>query len=196
VAVPRMVTDEFPAKPLEGYQGWLGFGRYPWSLRGDAAELPAFEGLTATSRKELLDCQKAFSAGVRARALDEERRLAYVAVTRARHELLLSGSFWATQVSPREPSVFLRELARDGLIPELPDASAHEANPLGDDLERMIWPVDPLGSRRPWVEAAAEAVRSATPAIAGPWARDLELLLEERERRSATGRRAPLPSRI
>lgn len=196
VAVPRMVTDEFPARPLEGYQGWLGFGRYPWPLRGDAAELPAFEGLTATSRKELLDRQKAFVAAVRGRVLDEERRLAYVAVTRARHELLLAGSFWATQQSPREPSVFLRELARDGLIPELPETSAHESNPLGDDLERMVWPVDPLGSRRPWVEAAADAVRAATPAITGPWARDLELLLEERRRRSSDGRRAALPARI
>src|SRR5690606_15551698 len=126
VAVPRMVTDEFPARPREGYQGWLSFGQYPLPLRGDAAELPSFEGLGATTRKELLAAKDAFSAGVRQRALEEARRLAYVAVTRARHELLLSGSFWATQAKPREPGVFLRDLAGAGLVPELPEVSRHE----------------------------------------------------------------------
>lgn len=195
VAVPRLVTDEFPAKPREGFQGWLSFGQYPWPLRGDAAELPEFAWHDATTRKELLDAQKAFSAGVRARALDEERRLAYVAVTRARHELLLSGSFWATQTRPREPGVFVRELAAAGLVPALPEASIHEENPMGDRLETIVWPLDPLGSRRAAVEWAAGAVRDAEPAIAGPWARDVELLLAERD---ARGRRADpgIPTRI
>lgn len=193
VAVPRLVTDEFPSRPREGFQGWLGFGQYPWPLRGDAAELPEFEWAGATTRKQLLDAQKEFSAGVRQRALDEERRLAYVAVTRAKHELLLSGSFWATQTKPREPSVFLRDLA--GLIPELPTATAHDANPLGDDLERLVWPLDPLGDRRPAVEWAARTVREAAPQLEGPWTRELELLLAERETRA---RAAPVavPTRV
>jgi DNA helicase-2/ATP-dependent DNA helicase PcrA len=195
VAVPRLVTDEFPAKPREGFQGWLGFGQYPWPLRGDAAELPHFEWEGAATRKELLDAQKRFSVGVRQRALDEERRLAYVAVTRARHDLLLSGSFWATQTKPREPSVFLRDLADAGLVPELPDASAHVENPLGDDLERIVWPLDPLGPRRPAVEWAAEQVRTAEPELVGPWTRGLELLLAEREARlSAT--EVTIPTRV
>ncbi|WP_309712911.1 ATP-dependent DNA helicase [Pseudolysinimonas sp.] len=195
VAVPRMVTDEFPAKPREGFQGWLGFGQYPWPLRGDVAELPHFEWEGATTRKELLDAQKQFSAGVRQRALDEERRLAYVAVTRARHDLLLSGSFWATQTKPREPGVFLRDLAEAGLVPALPDASTHDENPLGDDLERIVWPLDPLGSRRQAVEWAAGQVRAAEPKLAGPWTRDLELLLAEREARLAATRVA-IPTRV
>jgi DNA helicase-2/ATP-dependent DNA helicase PcrA len=195
VAVPRLVTDEFPARPREGFQGWLGFGHYPWPLRGDASELPRFEWESASTRKELLDAQKQFSAGVRQRALDEERRLAYVAVTRARHDLLLSGSFWATQTKPREPSVFLRDLAEAGLIAAVPDASAHRENPLGDDLERILWPLDPLGSRRPAVEWAAEQVREASPKLAGPWVRDLELLLAEREARLAETR-AAIPTRV
>jgi DNA helicase-2/ATP-dependent DNA helicase PcrA len=195
VAVPRMVTDEFPAKPREGFQGWLGFGQYPWPLRGDSAELPRFAWEGARTRKELLDEQKRFSAGVRQRALDEERRLAYVAVTRARHDLLLSGSFWATQTKPREPGVFLRDLADAGLVPALPHASAHPENPLGDDLERILWPLDPLGSRRPAVEWAAEQVRDAQPRLAGPWTRDLELLLAEREARLAATR-VEIPTRV
>ncbi|HWH97799.1 MAG TPA: ATP-dependent DNA helicase [Pseudolysinimonas sp.] len=195
VAVPRMVTDEFPAKPREGFQGWLGFGQYPWPLRGDAAELPRFEWEGASTRKELLDAQKQFSSGVRQRALDEERRLAYVAVTRARHDLLLSGSFWATQSKPREPGVFLRELAAAGLVVALPDASAHAENPMGDDLERIVWPLDPLGPRRQAVEWAAGQVRAAEPKLAGPWVRDLELLLAEREAR-LTATSVAIPTRV
>ncbi|MEO5535891.1 MAG: ATP-dependent DNA helicase [Pseudolysinimonas sp.] len=195
VAVPRLVTDELPAKPREGFQGWLSFGQYPWPLRGDAAELPHFAWETVTTRKELLDAQKEFSVGVRRRALDEERRLAYVALTRARHELLLSGSFWATQTKAREPSVFLRDLAAAGLIAEPSIVSAFTENPLGDDLERLIWPLDPLKGRRPFVEAAADAVRRATPKLAGPWARDLELLLAERKARLA-GSAVAIPARV
>ena len=195
VAVPRLVTDEFPAKPREGFQGWLGFGHYPWPLRGDAAELPHFAWEGVSTRKELLEVQKHFSAGVRQRALDEERRLAYVAVTRARHDVLLSGSFWATQTKPREPGVFLRDLADAGLVPALPEVSTHAENPLGDDLERIVWPLDPLGSRRPAVEWAAEQVRAAEPGVAGPWARDLELLLAEREAR-LVATRAVIPTRV
>ena len=195
VAVPRLVTDEFPARPREGYQGWLGFGQYPWPLRGDADELPEFAGESATTRKELLAARDAFKDGVRARALDEERRLAYVAVTRARHELLLSGSFWATQAKPREPGVFLRDLAAARLVPELPEATTHAENPLGDDLERLVWPFDPLGRRRPAVEWAAQAVRDASPELVGPWTRDLELLLAERARRGEAPA-VPLPTRV
>jgi len=195
VAVPRMVTDEFPAKPREGFQGWLSFGQYPWPLRGDAAELPRFEWEGATTRKELLAEKEAFSTGVRQRALDEERRLAYVAVTRARHDLLLSGSFWATQARAREPGVFMRELSAAGLVPAVPEATSHDENPLGDDLERMIWPLDPLGGRRAAVEWAAGQVRDADPTLAGPWAHDLDLLLAERDAR-LTANRVPIPTRV
>ena len=196
VAVPRMVADELPMKPIDGTNGWLAFGQLPWPFRGDAADLPVFAWESATTRKELLDQRDVFKAAVGQRAQDEERRLAYVAVTRARHELLLSGSFWATQRAHREPSMFLRELAVAGVIDELPAAPANLDNPLGDDLEWITWPMDPLGRRRPAVEAAAAAVRAATPAIGGPWAHELELLLTERARRLAGAGAVPLPTRV
>jgi DNA helicase-2/ATP-dependent DNA helicase PcrA len=69
-------------------------------------------------------------------------------------------------------------------------------NPLGDDLEWISWPMDPLGRRRQAVEAAAEAVRAATPAIGGVWAHELELLLAERARRLAGAGEVSLPTRV
>ncbi|CAN5177158.1 ATP-dependent DNA helicase AdnB [soil metagenome] len=196
VAVPRLVTDELPSRPIEGTNGWLAFGQLPWPFRGDAVDLPEFEWQSATTRKELLDARDRFKVQVGARALDEERRLAYVAVTRARHALLLSGSFWATQVKHREPSAFLRELALAGVVGELPAAPVNEDNPLGGDLETLTWPMDPLGTRRTAVEAAAAAVGNARPAIAGRFSDDLQLLLAERERRLAGRGRVSLPTRV
>ena len=196
VAVPRLVADELPSKPIEGTNGWLAFGQLPWPFRGDAADLPVYDWETVTTRKELLDRRDRFKAAVGQRALDEEHRLAYVAVTRARHELLLSGSFWATQTKPREPSVFLRDLAVAGVIGELPAAPQSEINPLGEDQESFSWPRDPLGTRRAAVEAAAAAVRSAEPVIAGRWSEELELLLIERGRRLAGAGAVSLPTRV
>lgn len=195
VAVPRLVAGEFPATPREGFQGWLAFGRFPWELRGDARDLPVFAWRSAATRKDVVDAQKAFSTAVRERALAEERRLAYVAVTRARHRLLLSGAFWATQIAPREPSPFLRELADAGLVPAIPSASEFADNPRAGAGERFSWPVDPLGSRRAAVEWAAGQVREAEPRLEGPWAREAQLLLAERAARAA-GEATPLPVRI
>lgn len=197
VVVPRLVDDELPGRPAEGgYLGWLSFGQLPWPFRGDAAELPVFDWQSATTRKEVVDEQKAFKDRVRDHLLAEERRLAYVAVTRARHGLLLTGSFWATQAKPRVPSVYLRELEAAGVVGPLPVASANDENPLGENLERILWPLDPLGHRRKAVEAAADAVRDAEPVVSGPWARDLELLLGERRARLSGSDLVALPTRV
>jgi len=197
VVVPRVVDEELPGRPVEGgYHGWLSFGQLPWPFRGDAAELPVFDWQDATTRKEVVDEQKLFTERVRKHLGAEERRLAYVAVTRARHGLLLTGSFWATQGKARMPSPFLLELEAAGVIPALPTASEFEENPLGDNLERIVWPLDPLGRRRPAVEAAAAAVSEAEPTIDGPWRRELELLLEERRRRMSNDDAVTMPARV
>ncbi len=196
VVVPRMVDEELPGKPIDGYLGWLSFGQLPWPFRGDASELPVFDWQSATTRKEVVDEQKAFKDRVKQHLLAEERRLAYVAVTRARHGLLLTGSFWATQAKPRVPSAYLRELEALGIVSPLPEASVTDENPLGENMERIVWPMDPLGRRRPAVEGAAEAVRAAEPLVAGPWARDLELLLGERRARLSASDLVALPTRV
>ncbi len=196
VAVPRLVDDELPARPREGYRGWLAFGQLPWQFRGDAEELPVLEWDAASTRKELLDSEKRFKESVRDHGAKEERRLAYVAVTRARHSLHLSGSFWATQSKPRRPSPFLTELSTAALVAQLPAESAFEQNPLGDELDRMTWPTDPLGARRADVSAAADAVTASTPELRGPWAHDIALLLAERSGRLDRSSSVALPSRV
>ncbi|HEU4849754.1 MAG TPA: ATP-dependent helicase, partial [Terrimesophilobacter sp.] len=103
VVVPRLVTDELPAKARDT-NGWTAFGALPYEFRGDVESLPVFGWGAAESRKDLLDRHADFKSGVKARHELEERRLAYVAVTRARHSLLLTGSFWSSQAGSRPPS--------------------------------------------------------------------------------------------
>ena len=196
VVVPRFTQGELPGSPNEGYTGWLSFGTLPYEFRGDAAELPVLEWRSATTRKELLDARDAFKAEVQQRYEQEERRLAYVAVTRARHSLLLTSSFWATQTKQRPPSPFLRALEAEGVIGELPLLSEHEQNPLDPEANEIVWPLDPLGGRRAAVTWAAEQVRSATPGAAGAWDRDLDLLLEERRRRLRASELVGVPARV
>jgi Superfamily I DNA and RNA helicases len=195
VVVPRMVDDELPARPNEGTGGWVGFGKLPYEFRGDADELPEFRWRGADTRKEVKDERAAFGERVATHHEREERRLAYVAVTRARHSLLLTGSFWATQAKPRRPSRFLTQLADHGRIAPLPAATEFEENPSTGASETMTWPPDPLGGRRRAVETAAELVRDTAPGAEGRWKDDVELLLAERRAILGSGSVEP-PRRV
>lgn len=195
VAVVRMVKDELPKAPTET-AGWLGFGVLPSTFRGDRDALPHLDWTPApdTGAKELAAAIRDFKAANREHQLEEERRLAYVAVTRARSRLLLSGSFWAGQSRPREASTFLTEVVDELGLPDLP-ALEDDANPYEGEGGTLQWPLDPLGLRRAPVEAAAALVREAASGAPAEPTPQLRRLLAERRRRE----RAPLlrpPTRV
>ena len=82
----------FPARPRVTTR-WTDNPRLlPFSLRGDAADLPALPDLTAGSLE-------AFTGACTARELAEERRLAYVAVTRAAFWVACTGYWWGEGAS-------------------------------------------------------------------------------------------------
>lgn len=211
VAVVRMVEGELPSRPTDT-AGWFGFGVLPFALRGDSAALPTFSWIPPS--EEELDPAKRLKAGIasltsrsktapgaltvfkdsyRAYQQEEERRLAYVAVTRARTDLLLTGAHWAGQKQPKAPSPFLVE-AIEALGPRPIDAVDPDENPYDGPGATVTWPLDPLGARRPSVEAAASAVRAAaqTDPVASP---ELTRLLAERAAR-VRGTDAPPPTRV
>src|SRR5690606_36980266 len=140
----------------------------------------------------------AFGDGLEDRNAAEQRRLAYVAVTRAKDALLASGSFWATQSKPRGPGQFLQEIvtAVPSSCDGLPDESQFEENPLADIQNEVSWPLDPLGARAPSVVAAADAVRTADPTLPTVWSNDIALLLAEREARLASDEYVTMPDRV
>lgn len=180
VAVPRLVNGDFPGQSRSG-AGWLRTGELPDELRGDAAARPKLHWRISTTQKELKERIADYKAELRERHAEEERRLAYVAVTRSKAWLLLSGSFWGGQTRPRGPSVYLEELASE-FFPDLPRESAHESDP-SEDLELTAqWPLDPLGSRAEAVFRAADSVRSALEhTTRAPVGETLTLLLAERD---------------
>jgi DNA helicase-2/ATP-dependent DNA helicase PcrA len=128
----------------------------PFDLRGDAAVLPAYRGDLDAFKKEL-----------RERGDEEERRLCYVALTRARDVLVVSCAHWYEGPSePFRPGRFLGEVAGHPAARLLFEDPCPEENPLvairADRAKR--WP---LPARRPdtdelfpegWHAAAAAAV--------------------------------------
>lgn len=192
VAVVRLVTEELPKRP-KTTRGWLGFGTLPYAYRGDSDALPEWTipPIAERTRSTINKSIAAFKAAEKLHQEAEERRLAYVAVTRAKSDLLLSGSWWSGQIKPRTHSPYLVEMI-DGIGRE---PLAGEPN-MDDKYERgghiVQWPSDPLGARRTAVETAAVAVRDATAAEPTP---ELAALLAERDER-AQAIAATAPARI
>jgi DNA helicase-2/ATP-dependent DNA helicase PcrA len=194
VAVVRLVKDELPSMPRDT-KGWLGFGILPYAFRGDAPWLPAlqWERDAAPTQQDLKTAIDEFVAANRRRQLDEDRRLAYVAVTRARDHLLLTGASWSGTKRPRQRSAFLDEIA-DALGVELSDDDPGEDPYLGE--RRLLhWPIDPLGARRDAVHRAASLVEASLSEERVEPDRDVALLLAERDQRSRPAA-AAAPTRI
>ncbi len=172
VAVPGLVEGVFPADP-KGVDWTRARQLLPAPLRGDGADLPQLGLDGAADRKQVAAALKEHAQQVKQRHADEERRLAYVAFTRARSVLLASGYAWDTAKSARNVSPFLDELHGFADVDEwfVPEPNAE--NPRLGEAESATWPLDPLGARRPDVEAGAALVRAALrrPAAAAATAR-------------------------
>ncbi|WP_228717548.1 ATP-dependent helicase [Allosaccharopolyspora coralli] len=166
VAVPHLSKDVFPGKRKTSC--WLrSVTELPAELRGDARDLPHLDldRLDGMDRKEVNEVLTAHDEAFERRRLTEERRLLYVAVTRAERALLLSGHWWGESgTKPKGPSEFLTELAEvlgDGVEAWAPEPEADTANPLADSVRDEQWPADPLVRRREAVVHGAELVLDA-----------------------------------
>lgn len=208
VAVPHLSKGVFPSTASN--RSWLtDAADLPPLLRGDRAStatpgVPVLDTSAVTNRKQLSDTIFAHRRQLDQRRLDEERRLLYVAITRAEDTLLVSGYHWGTSgLKARGPSDFLGEL-KDcidasraagqpcGVVEQWAPAPADgERNPLRNDMTEAVWPVDPLGTRRGDIERGAALVTAAIStdpstarAVADPegWVADVDALLAEHER--------------
>jgi DNA helicase II / ATP-dependent DNA helicase PcrA len=221
VAIPGLVwnptRDEapgagsvFPARPQNSSRWTTNARVLPYPLRGDRADLPPLTGLQK-------DDVETFNAATADRDLREERRLAYVAVTRARHLLITTGYRWGTSSRPLRPSPFLEEIreaceAGAGQVGYWAEEPVDEENPLLAEQDTASWPALPEGDR---YDAVAEGARMVEDAMQGrlrlgylplaprdrrraaAWARDVELLLAERDRaRGADGLAVDLPAHL
>jgi DNA helicase II / ATP-dependent DNA helicase PcrA len=205
VAVTGLVEGTFPSgrngRAPSASNGWLGdLGALPYPLRGDAAGLPRWNVEHAGNQKELQAELETFRTHCGLHEVAEERRLAYVAVTRARRMLLLTGAVWGNGSTPREPSRFLVEAAELPGVQQVEwqePVAAGAANPREALSPTAEWPRDVLADRRPVVEEAAALVRAALegPEVTagGDWAREVDLLLAERDDVGRRRLQVPLP---
>ena len=213
VLVPGLAAGErsqvFPARPRLSTR-WTDNPRLlPFGLRGDATDLPVLRDLDAGS-------VDTFTQRCADRDLAEERRLMYVAATRAAFWLGCSGFWWGDGASRLGPSPFLAEVraaceAGAGHVaawapPPEPDAE----NPALAEPPAAQWPATPAGQRYEAARVAAAMVTAelhdghvpggarrhdiglaaldpADRELVAAWRRDADLLLTERERRRAEG---------
>ncbi|MGM1029526.1 MAG: UvrD-helicase domain-containing protein [Actinomycetota bacterium] len=187
VALPRLAQS----KAEDRSRGWLDWARLPYDLRGDRSMLSRHEWRQPTQHA-YLDARAGFLELLAAFDESERDRLAYVAVTRARRALWLSGAQWyGTGRTPAKPSRLLELAAAQQGVELLEPATKEHGNPRAGTAPTTVWPFDPLGARRPAVEEAAARVAAADPARPTPWDDAIALLLADRDRTPLT-----LPTRI
>ena len=209
VAIANLIQGDFPSTGRET-SGWLANAKLPWPLRGDQNALPAFEYSNVDSQKTLKASVETFSTQVKEHLLREELRLMYVAVTRPRANLLLTGSYFKPgNKKARVPSDFLiKAVGRNDLVRvdsadgQLP-AQLELTNALLELGTTEQWPLNPLGLRHEIdVRRAAEQTRAA---IVDPQRRnkvldsllkDLDLLFAEQSERLKKIDQVELPVRV
>ena len=203
VFIPGLAAGEksqvFPARPRVPTKWTQNPRLIPFPLRGDRDDLPELPALDADSLAE-------FNEACAGRDLAEERRLAYVAATRAAFWLGCSGYWWGDATSPLGPSAFLTEVraaceAGAGTVARWADSPAEDAdNPLLAQVDEEDWPASPAGRHYAAVTAAAAMVAAADDLpldaqdltaeerdLVGAWELDTGLLLAEREAQHARG---------
>jgi DNA helicase-2/ATP-dependent DNA helicase PcrA len=202
VSVPGLCEGILPTSVKRDSTWVSDAARLPYGLRGDAENLPVLYLDDAYSPAEVKKAVLAFKTDDREARLDEERRLAYVALTRARRALLASGYWWDAEArASRKPAPYLEEARNaEARIPVWADPGP--SNPLEDQARTAEWPSKaPLGSRQAAFAEAADLVLGVPgPAEEGPlaraWQEEAELLLAERDERESGVVRLPRPSRL
>ncbi|KAB1643461.1 ATP-dependent helicase [Gulosibacter chungangensis] len=139
VAIAQLSDKILP--DAKGSSTWIPSDELPYELRDDHRDLPQFDWEHAESLDDIklelkedktrvlpppIGERPSFTAQKLQHQLDEDRRLAYVAVTRARTKLLLTGSRWRGRNSrPFVPSVFFHEMVGDITLECLPGSELY-----------------------------------------------------------------------
>ncbi|MGN6723554.1 MAG: UvrD-helicase domain-containing protein [Marmoricola sp.] len=160
----------------------------PAPLRGDAADLPQLQGYD----KAAID---AYRAATKKHEAGEERRLGYVALTRAAHHLCFTSHVWGERASAFGPSDYQRVVKestdRWGVQAHWVEAPEGKVpNPTLVDVATPSWP-PPAGAEEARRRREAAALVAAADgddstldipqaALAATWDAEIDRLVEER----------------
>ena len=212
VYVPQVVDGVFPSSQSRSTP-LTSPALLPYPLRGDADDFPAVDSWTGNKGVA------AYKQAVLERERGEDRRLAYVAVTRAAEKLHVTGHRWGpTQSAPRPLSPYLEALARlceagGGTIVHWEPEPTDRQNPALAQQRSAQWPPvsDPHVARAR--ETAASGVFEAMSQLpfgeglrrggggdrlsdshreqVAAWDADIAALLAEAERHGVSGPQIP-----
>ena len=192
VAIPGIVEKQFPKAYPQSTISWLhNEAEIPFALRGDGAEFPDLDLSQLKDAKSAANEFKEFKDSCAAFRLEEEWRLAYVAITRAKHSLHCTMSYWDSRTNIDKASdVFKIVCDHLGLASDLDSAEVPQSNPL---LEREIsesWPL--TNSRSSKLLSAAKIYDQVEAKVLDS---DAALLIKQIEDRR-TGSDIYLPPRL
>ncbi|GIG55353.1 ATP-dependent DNA helicase [Demequina activiva] len=205
-AVPTVVSEDGRRRIMVKDSGWMSeAGQLPYPLRLDRDDLPPLDLGDVVDRASLKEAIEDFKAEAGAHRVDEERRLFYVALTRARSHVLLSGSWWTAAASRSAPSLFLAELRDAGVVDDTswaPEPAEDAERPVREPA-MALWPGPPSAeqaTRRDLAARVREALDAREqPATAWedlPFGRDIEAMLAERARRGGPAAAVPMPGHL
>lgn len=171
VAVPHVLEGVFPSDRAPQVSTRAAT-QLPEELRGDREQegnpggVPVPRLDDVGDRKQLEDALRTHISRVKRRSLDEDRRLFYVAVTRAERSLLVSASHWQDSGrTPKGPSEFFTEVLEAcrgeepvGVVDHLVE-NPSAVNPATETVIEATWPRATPADRL----AAARAVEGADP---------------------------------
>ena len=214
VLIPAVAKGAFPGGVARGE--WTTSATVvPWPLRMDApAQLCAFPDLDEAPRDKHM---KAYRELLKDAQESDDQRLAYVAMTRAKSTLIVTGHWWGpSQSKPRGPEPYLslvRQACLNGagdVVTWAPEPT-EETNPWAPASSAgLSWPGGPNAE----VNRAAEAVRramvepptlpqmpkpglsAAEASVVAGWELDTRLLLEEIRRERSGIVEVQLPNSV
>ncbi|MDO9484850.1 MAG: ATP-dependent DNA helicase [Actinomycetota bacterium] len=208
VFVPSFVDGAFPGGNGRGQ--WPSSAvTVPWHLRADATD--ALMSYPKPHENPRAKDYTAYLEELRALQQLDNERLAYVALTRAQHTLVVTGHWWGTsQKSARKPKPYLGRVfdASQGGVGNVVNWHAEpelEGNPFLIESQAMLWPAPITSATR--VRALAEELNEVIAQSSADltaqeqqqltqWQSAARVLTQELRSQQQTVVRVPLPESL
>lgn len=143
VVIPGIVEKQFPKVYSQSTISWLhNEAELPFNLRGDREEFPDLDLSRLHDPKSANTEFKRFKDACAQFRQEEEWRLAYVGITRAKNTLHCTMSYWDTRTNMDQPSKIFKLICESiGRDWDIDTSEIPASNPLLEREERTNWPL-------------------------------------------------------